>query len=53
MFNAATTTEAAMHDSTSRDGRLTTDNAASDSVIEWANVKAVTTFSTSNGYWCR
>ena len=36
-----------MHDSTSRDGRLTMDSAASDSVIEWASVKAVTTFTTS------
>lgn len=36
-----------MTDSTSRDGSVTRSSAASESVIEWASVNAVTTHSTS------
>ena len=47
LFAAATTTEAAIADSTQREGRVTHSSAASDSVIECAAVKAVTTATTS------
>src|SRR4051812_30211768 len=46
LLSAAISTEAAMVDSTSRDGKLSTPSAASDKVIECATVNAVTTFST-------
>ena len=39
LLSAASTTDAAIADSTSRDGRLITPSAASDSVIECATVK--------------
>ena len=45
LFSAAIATEAAIADSTRRDGRVTTPSAARLSVIEWATVNAVTTLS--------
>ena len=47
LFSAASTTEAAITDSTSRDGRLMMPMAARLSVMECASVNAVTTLSTS------
>ena len=47
LFSAASTTEAAIADSTQREGSDTTPSVASDSVIECASVNAVTIFSTS------
>src|SRR3954470_15738579 len=47
LFSAARTTDTAIADSTSRDGRLITPSAANESVIECAIVKAVTTLNTS------
>jgi MarR-like DNA-binding transcriptional regulator SgrR of sgrS sRNA len=47
LFAAASTTEAAIADSTRRDGSSIRPSAASESVIECATVKAVTTHSTS------
>src|SRR6185436_12225130 len=47
LFSAASTTDAAIADSTQRDGSATTCSVASVSVMECASVKAVTIFSTS------
>jgi len=47
-LSAATTTDAAIADSTSRDGRATMPSAASDSVIECATVNDVTMRNTSH-----
>ena len=47
LFSAASTTDSAMVDSTSRDGSVITDSAASESVIECATVNEVATLKTS------
>src|SRR6185503_16382528 len=47
LLSAASTTDAAIADSTRRDGSDTTESAASARVIECATVKAVTTRNTS------
>ena len=47
LLKAATTTDSAIADSTSRDGSETMPRAASDKVMECATVNEVTTHSTS------
>jgi len=47
LFSAASSTDAAIADSTQRDGSEISDRLASVNVSECASVKAVTTFSTS------
>ena len=48
LFSAASTTDAAITDSTTRDGSAIKPSVASDKVIECARVNAVTTRSTSH-----